>query len=192
MSRLNVRLVGVKECLDQLTHIPEAIQRRHMRIATNAAGGILKRDAVARVPTRTKLLRQALAVKVTQNRKGEWFVVVGAKRGMKRAVKVAGNGRVRALSKRATANLKFTPGGAKREYIDPARYSHLAESGSKAHYVTASNKRVLASNGQIFGRRVVIAAKGSKFLAATALASGPAATQKAVDKLREAILAHAK
>lgn len=187
---LNLKLTGVKECFAALKNANDAIKRKYLRIAMNAAGGQLKNAAVSRVPQRTKLLKQSLGVKVTQKKNGEWYAVVGAKRGMKRAVRITNAGKTRAIGKRATSNLKFTPGGNKTKYVDPARYIHLAEKGTKSHFVSVKNKRVLASGGNIYGRRVAIRAKPSRFLAAAAQTAGPAAIQKAVSKLRELILTH--
>jgi hypothetical protein len=90
---LSIKLTGVKECLAALTKANDAIKRKYLRIAMNAAGGQLKNAAVSRVPQRTKLLKQSLGVKVTQKKNGEWYVVVGAKRGMKRAVRVTNAGK---------------------------------------------------------------------------------------------------
>lgn len=188
---LSVHLVGVNECLIALRSLPVAIQRKHMRIAMNAAGGILKQGAISRVPIRTKLLKQALGVKVTQKKNGEWFAVVGAKRGMKRAVRTTKKGTTKALSKRATSNLKFTPGAGGQQYIDPARYLHLVEKGTRSHVVSVKNKRALAGNGGIWGRKATIKAKPSLFLATTAAAAGQAAVEKAVSKLKDAILSEA-
>jgi hypothetical protein len=188
---LTAKLSGVPECIAALKHVPDSIKRKHLRVALNAAGGLLKQGAISRVPARTRLLKQALGVKVTQKRNGEWYTVVGAKRGMRRAVKTTRAGKTKALSKRATSNLKFTPGGGARQYIDPARYLHLVEKGTRAHYVSVKNKRVLAGNGGIWGRRAVVRAKASRFMAATAQSVGPAAQAKAIHKLQEAILSHA-
>jgi hypothetical protein len=188
---LNVKLEGVNECLAALRNLPLNVQRKHMRVAMNAAGGVLKTGAVSRVPQRTKLLKQSMSVKVTQKRSGEWYTVVGAKRGMKRALRLTSKGTTKALGKRATSNLKFTPGGGGQRYYDPARTAHLAEKGTRSHVVSVKNKRVLAGNGGIWGRRVTIKARGSRFLETTANTSGTAALAKATTKLREAVLSHA-
>lgn len=190
MSMLQLKLEGVKETLSALTKASDAIKRKYMRVAMNAGGGIIKNAVLPRVPQRTKLLKQAIGVKVTQKKNGEWFLVVGAKRGMKRAVKVTRSGNVRALSKKATSNLKFTPGGASRKMVDPARYLHLANKGTKAHYVTAVNKKVLASGGVIFGRRVTVRARAQRFMEAAAQIAGPNAVAKTVSKLKEQIEQH--
>lgn len=110
---------------------------------------------------------------------------------MKRAVRITAKGAMRALSKRATSNLKFTPRGSTQR-IDPARYLHLAEKGTKAHAVGIRNKRVLAAGGTIYGTRVTIRAKASRFMSLAATTAGPAAVQKAVSKLRELILRHGR
>jgi HK97 gp10 family phage protein len=185
-----LKLTGVKECLAKLQGVTDAIKRKYLRIAMNAAGGQLKRAAVSRVPQRTKLLKQSMAVKVTQKKNGEWYVVVGAKRGMKRAIKTTRTGKIRALSKKATSNLNFTPGGGGKQYADPARYIHLAEKGTRSHYVSVKNKRALASGGVIYGRRVVVRAKPSRFLAAAAQSEGPSAVEKATAKLKQLVEAH--
>jgi hypothetical protein len=190
VSLLNVQMTGVKECLAALKDVPAGIQRKHMRIAMNAAGGILKTGAVGRVPKRTGLLKQSLGVKVTQKKTGDWYVVVGAKRGMSRGIKTTRKGNVRALSKKATSNLRFTPGGSSTR-INPTRYLHLVEGGTRSHFVSIKSKRVLAGNGGIWGTKAAIRAKPARFLAATSQVSGQAAVQKAITKLREAILSHA-
>lgn len=191
MNPYGVRLDGVKECVAALKHLPNAVQRKHMRIAMNAAGGLLKTAAISRVPQRTKLLKQAMGVKVTQRKNGEWYLVVGSNRGMKRAVRITRKGTTKSLSKKATSNLKFTPGAGGTKHVDPARYLHLAEKGTRSHFVSVKNKQVLAGNGGIWGRRVAIKAKASRFMAAASQSAGPAAAAKAINKLREAILSEA-
>lgn len=188
---MKVQLVGVKECLAALHNVEDSVKRKYVRMALNAAGGQVKDAAVSRVPLRTKLLKQALGVKVTQRKSnGEWYVVIGVKRGMSRAVRITRSGATKTMSKRATSNLRFTPGGGQVKRISPSRYLHLAEKGTKAHFVSVKNKKVLASGGVIYGRRVAIRAKPARFMAAASQIAGPAAIQKAVTKLKELVEKH--
>lgn len=191
MSVLTVKLTGVKEAITALKNVPDSIQRKHMRIALNAAGGVIKTAAVARVPRRTGLLKEAMGVKVKQKATGDWYVTVGVKRGMKHGIRTTRSGTVRKMSKRTTSNLKFVPGGGQAKVVSPSRYLHLAEGGTRAHFVAVKNKRVLAGNGGIWGRRVAIRARPGRFMAAAALGAGAAAADKAAAKLREAVLSHA-
>lgn len=192
MIGFSVELKGLREAVQAMEGMSDAIKRKYLRIATNAAGGMIKNEAVSRVPQRTKLLKQALGVKVTQKRNGEWYAVIGAKRGMKRGVKVSRSGNIRKMGKRTTSNLRFTPGGQFVRVIDPARYIHLAEKGTKSHVVRVKNKKVLSDGGTIYGRHARVSAKPANFLAIAAQRVGAAATAKAVEKLKEQIEKHKK
>jgi HK97 gp10 family phage protein len=192
VSRVNIRIIGAKEAIEKLKTIPQGLQRKHMRIALNAAGGTLKQTAISLAPIRSGLMRQAMAVKVTQKKNGDWYVVVGAKRGMKRAIRVTRAGKTRARSKRATSNLRFIPHGLQTQFADPARYIHLAEKGTKPHVVSVRSRRVLYGNGEFWGRRVTIRAKPSGFMRKASWIAGPRASQRVITKLREAALSYAK
>lgn len=185
MSRLNVQIVGIEQAIRNLQELPKGLQRKHMRIAMNAAGGVLKTAAVSRVPRQTGLLKRSLSVKVKANKRGEWFAAVGPKRGMKVGVRTTAKGTLRAMSAAKTKSLAAA--GETVRYANPARYAHLAEKGTKAHIVRATNKRVLAGGGNIYGRQVTIRARGSRFLQIAATVAGPQASAKAVQKLLDGI-----
>jgi hypothetical protein len=187
---VGMRLVGLREASFVLNEFPKRMRRKYMRVAMNAGGGVLKKAAVANVPSgANRLLKQSIAVKVKGTRKEEWYAAVGPKRGMKLARKHwSQGGASRVLNRKATDMLASIP-GQKEQYINPARYAHLVERGTRQHVVSARG-RTLAGfvkgkrKQQIFGRRVQVKAKAQPFLATASVTAGPAALKAASEKLR--------
>ena len=131
-----MQLVGVKEALQNMRDLPAAIQRKHVRIALNAAGGILRRYAAASAPKETGLLKRSQGVKVTQKRNGQWVLIIGAKRGAKRAIKrVTKTGRTVFHNRKAT---QLLAGQAGARFKSPSRYGHLAHKKTPYLAIAAS------------------------------------------------------
>lgn len=116
-----IHVVGLEDARRNFQRLGEAIQRKHMRIAFNAGGGVIKRDAVPRIKKRTGLLRKSQAVRVVNSRRG-WSAVIGASRKAKGRLSRTKAGKLRAT--RITGNPLRVMG---EKIIRPSRYSHLAE-----------------------------------------------------------------
>ena len=184
MSMGQAKLIGVRAAVEALLELRPALVRKTMRIAMNAAGGIVKREAVARVTKESGLLKSSLSVKVKAAKNGEWFAATGPRRGMKRAYRINKRGTAKLLSAKKQA--KAFEGGAKLTYRNPTRYAHLVENGTAGHQVTTS-KRSLASNGTYFGKSVRISARAKPFLRPAADAAAEPAAGAAIRKIQEGI-----
>lgn len=193
-----MKLFGVKETMHAMRHIPRQVQFRHLRIAMNAGGGIMKRSAEGYVPTETKLLKKALAVKVkipdaSYNRAHHGkpaYVVIGPRRNFVRASVRAASGKSRLLSdKKAFSRVM---GGGRVSVRNPARYAHLAHGGTKSHVVSAKRVTKLSDGNRIFGSSVTVKARANPFLSKAVAASGAQAQAKIVNKLHEGVLDEAR
>lgn len=183
---LKLSLLGVPEARAALNQFSDAIRRKHTRISLNKGLGILKTEAVKRVPTETKLLQKAIGVKAGTTKDGnKVYGLVGPRRGRKRAVSLTAKGKVKFLGKKGMA--KVTDAGGTLDFRNPSRYAHLVHGGTKAHAITTKNKGVLASKTAIFGKSVTVKAKAQPFLAQAVSAQGPAATGAIIGKLKEGV-----
>lgn len=165
---LNIKadLRGVPEALAGLKQFKEGIQRKHIKIALSAAGGVFKPEAVKRAPSETGLLKKSIKVKTSLSKKKDnAYAVVGASRQVKRAVGLAASGKnkgkIRTLGKKAVE--KLTTAGTTVRYRQPARYSHLVEKGTKR------------------------GVKATRFLADTVASKKDQAGQRIVEKLRKGV-----
>lgn len=194
---MKITLTGVKEAMAAFENVPPRVAQRHLRIALNAAGGILKKAAEGQVPSATGLLKKSLGVKVKipdasfniKHHGKPAYVVIGPRRGFVRA-SVNKSGVASLLSDRKA--LKRVLGGGKVNTRNPARYAHLVHGGTQSHVVAVRNARVLSNGAMTFGRRVTIKAKPNRFLDRAASQAGPAATTKMLTKLREGFLQEAQ
>lgn len=60
-----IKVIGVEKALHAFSELPRRVGFRHLRIALNAGGGIVKRAYAALIKRRTGLLSKSIAVKVT-------------------------------------------------------------------------------------------------------------------------------
>lgn len=124
--RLHASLTNQRAALRALDYFPRGLRNKWLRISLSAAGGIL-RDAASRyVRVRTRLLKRSLGVKVKVPAGWNAYVLVGARRGMKRPVVRGKGGRLRAITDKRAAKLR-TKGAAVNRYQNPTRYAHLVE-----------------------------------------------------------------
>jgi hypothetical protein len=194
---MKIELKGVKQAMKALEELPRRIAHKHLRIALNAGGGILKRTAESQVPASTGLLKKSLGVKVKipdasfniKHHGKAAYVVIGPRRNFVRA-SANKNGKTALLSDKKA--LKRVLGGGKVKTRNPARYAHLVHGGTKSHSVSVKAARVLSNGMQTFGRRVTIRAKPNQFLTRTVAMSGAAAQAKTISKLHEGVLSEAK
>lgn len=137
-----MQLTGVREALHNMRELPRGVQIRQLRIALNAAGGILKRYAAASAPKETGLLKQSIVVKViipdasknTAHHGKPARVIIGPSRKVKRPVHRGAKG-LRAITEKRAANLRHQ-GKAVDKYRKPSRYAHLAH--RKTPYLTTA------------------------------------------------------
>jgi HK97 gp10 family phage protein len=184
MQQRRARLVGVKEAVEAMTELRPALQRKTMRIAMSAAGGVVLNDARSRVVRESGLLKKALGVKVSASKQKEWFAAVGAKRGNKLAIRVTKRGQVRTLSTKKAS--KLAESGTKLTYRNPTRYAHLVEKGTRSHTV-ATQKAGMTNGSQWFGKSARVRARAKPFLRPAADATAEIAGQTAVRKIKEGI-----
>jgi hypothetical protein len=177
---LSIKLVGAEKALRALEEFPKRLRNKHMRIAHNAGGGVIKREVVSQ--TQSKHLKRNQIVKVKQKRDGNWYTAVGTKRGKTVTIKTKGR-IVRAKGKSETR--------VQEKRFNVSRIAHLLESGTKSHQVNIKNKRTLATPigglWTAFGRRVMVRSSGKHSMQKAAALSGAIAVQKTISKLNEGI-----
>lgn len=165
-----------------------------MRVALNAAGGVIRDAAVALAPKETGLLRKSIKVKVSvpeaSHNPKHWsrpaYAVIGPARRIVSAVTTSGKGSLRTVGRNAAINAAFRGKTVTRRR--PSRYAHLVEKGTKAHIIRAKNAAVLASNSRVFGRSVRHpGSKGKSFMHQAVQTSGAAAQNKMLSKLYQGI-----
>lgn len=194
---LKFEVKGLPQALAALRELPRRVGFKHMRIALNAGGGVLKRAAEANVPKETGLLKKSLGVKVkipdasfnTRHHGKPAYVLIGPRRNFVRASIGGNKGKTKLLSDKKA--LKRVLGGGKVNVRNPARYAHLVEGGTRLHAVNAKNAKVLSNGSQMFGRRAMVKAKPNAFLRRAVNSSGIVAQTKILQKLREGVLSEA-
>jgi hypothetical protein len=130
---LNIQILGVKEAVAALQGLTPAVRIRHMRIALNAAMGVLKNYTVP--PRRTGLLDRSQRVKVVIPQASRdhkhWdrpaYGLLGAGRGLTAVITARGKARILSAKAKATAKAAGT------RTVRASRYSHFAE--KKYHYL---------------------------------------------------------
>lgn len=188
---ITVQLVGLPQALEGLSQFSDAVRFKHTRNAVSAGGGVLRDAASRRAPTESKLLKNNMAVRLLVPKNGSGiYVKVGAKKKVKKAVRITNKGQVRQLTgKKLSA---ASAAGSPLVYRSPSRYLHLVHGGTKPHTVAAKNKKVLARSGRILGTSVTVQAKANPFLDATARSEGPAASARAIGKIQQGIVEEAR
>lgn len=187
-----IKLHGVPEAIIAMRELPRRVQLRHLRIALNAGGGILKSTAQSLVPASTGLLKKSLGVKVkipdasynSAHHGKPAYVVIGPRRRFVRAAVVKA-GKTRLLGDKTA--LKRVLGGGKVQVRSPSRYAHLVERGTRSHSVVAKNAKVLSNGTSFFGTRATVQANPKSFLRRAVSISGAAAQNKVIAKLHEGI-----
>lgn len=116
---ITVRLHGVQECLQKLQGIKRSVQRRILRKAVKAACTVVAKRGRSQVPRGPSgLLRKSLG-----------FKLLKAKPGIFKAAGMVGP--------RARKFRRMVQG---RGIVDPVKYAHLVEEGTKPHRITATTK----------------------------------------------------
>lgn len=145
-----------------MAQLPRRVGLRHLRIAMNAWGGVVKQEAVARVPTETKALKRSLGVRVVIP-DASWNVahhgrpsraIVGPRRRFAAPALRTKAGQLKSIGlKRAT---KIVLRGGKVISRVPSRYAHLAEKHQPyiAPAQRAGNTRGLAKLAQKLGQGI--------------------------------------
>lgn len=119
-------IIGLKETLEALRDLPPKVQRKILRPAMNKATTPIVSSAKKRVQRQLGLLRKSLTRKtVTYKNGGALVVVIGADLN---------------LRQEATR-----PGRKKPVIINPAKYLHLVEGGTRPHSLAKDDK--LARSG---------------------------------------------
>lgn len=172
-----LKLHGVKETLHALGEMPRRLRFRHLRIALNAGGGVLKRSAQGYAPKETGLLKRSMVVKVkipdaSYNAKHHGkpaYVVVGPKRGMRVPVARNRKGALRAITEKRATTLR-DKGMAVNQYRSPSRYAHLVHGGTRKAKANPYLTRAVHTSGQTAQDAVVRKLKSAIAMEAYALA----------------------
>jgi hypothetical protein len=194
---IRMELKGVPQAMAALSELPRRVGFKHLRIALNAGGGILKQSAMSHAPSKTGLLRKSIGVKVkipdasfnVKHHGKAAYIVIGPRRGFVRA-SINNAGAAKLLSDRKA--LKRVLGGGRVNTRNPARYAHLVHGGTKLHQVSVKRARVLSDGLNTFGRRAMVRAKPNQFLQRAVASSGAAAQAKIISKLHEGIMSEAR
>jgi hypothetical protein len=190
---LVLRVGGVQDTISAFRDLPRTIRNKHMRIALNAGGGVIRDAAVSNMPSATGLLKKAMNVKVrvpdASHNPKHWgkpaFAVIGAAWSVQGRAAVI-KGRLKTITTRQALRRSFGGGGFVSRV--PARYAHLVERGTKPHGIKATDKRVLSGGGTIFGRAVKHpGTKPQAPLGKAVRSSGAAAQKKVLRKLHDGI-----
>lgn len=157
----HITITGLESALSALNELPRRLRFKHFRIALNAGGGIVSRAAKGYARRRTGLLAKSIGVKVTipdaSHNKAHHgkpaYVIIGPKRKsgrmmrLNKSSKLVGFGAAqKALAERRKELAGFGIAPLAREksavalakaahaeavYINPTRYAHLVEKGTK-------------------------------------------------------------
>lgn len=183
---ITVSIDGLQEALKGLDGWNKAVRYRVTRDAVNAGAGVLRDGARRNVATETKLLKNNLVVKTFVPRDDSGiYCKVGARRKVKKAVRVTPKGITRTLGKKGLATAM--EGGAKLRYRSPTRYAHLVEFGTKRHEVRVKNAAILSDGVRAFGQSVMVSAKPKPFMSFTVRSLGATATSRAARKIKQGI-----
>lgn len=138
---LRYYVVGMAEAIAAIRELPERVQRVVIKRGLSAAGGILKTEAVKRVPQDSSTLKKNLIVKTSLTRdKKRAYSVVGSRRRVKVAIgekNAKGEiGVVATFRKKKDGTTAVTgkkrfekaiAAGRSLKYRSPSRYIHLVE-----------------------------------------------------------------
>jgi HK97 gp10 family phage protein len=121
---IRAEITGIKELMQSLEKFTPAVQRKILRPALRAEGTRVLKEARAKVPVDTKLLKKSLGQRTKTYKNGRVVVIVGPRHGFKQVIK----------------------GVAK----NPVRYAHLVEYGAKPHSISA--RSVIATRKMVAGK----------------------------------------
>ena len=190
---LVLRVGGVQDTINAFRDLPRTIRGRHMKIALNAGGGVLRDAAVAFAPKETGLLKRSLKVKVIapdlshnpahHGKPAKAFVgpsrdVVGFYRRSKSG-RLVGIGAANRLFRETRREVESGGGNrtqsrraARRFTIDTFQQAHFRSPARYAHLVERGTKRGV---------------KAHRYLARAVQQKGEAAQLKIIQKLQEGI-----
>jgi hypothetical protein len=142
---LRFYVIGMAEAIAAVRELPERVQRVVIKRGLSASGGILKKEAVKRVPKDSATLEKNLIVKTSLTRdKKRAYSVVGSRRKVKVAIgeknakgdigvvatfRTKKDGTVAASGQKRFD--KAVAAGKSLKYRSPSRYIHLVEKKNK-------------------------------------------------------------
>lgn len=152
---MTIRLHGVQEALKAFAEMPKRIRRKHVSIALNAGGGIIRDRAVPLARRQSGLLAKSLSVKVPSQAKLEKegkpaYALIGPKRKFAKTVHVATR-KVR----------QFTKTPELRDFELTADYMAELKRQRKGVRISVRRARVVGANraaklALVAGQRVVL------------------------------------
>lgn len=131
---MRIQVVGTEKTIAAFRKLPVRMQFKHIRIALNAGGGVIRDRAKQVVLKDTRILSRSLSVKVkipnASYNVEHWgkpeYAVIGASRRFSAAVTSTASGGKKILSTRkAIFNAAFKGQTIQRRV--PSRYAHLVE-----------------------------------------------------------------
>lgn len=136
VTRIKIDDRTYRQLMHNLQTLPKKMRTKHLRIAMNAWGGVVKRKMQDLAPKETGLLRQSITVKVripdaSFNEKHHGkpaYGLVGPSRRLVRAVARTSKG---FRSKSAAGIAKAHLAGRVVQVRRPSRYAHLVDRGTR-------------------------------------------------------------
>lgn len=202
-----ITVYGVPEAVSAFKELPRSMRNKHMRIAMNAGGGIIRDDMVTRTPVDAGLLKRSYRVKVRvpdasyniAHHGRPAYAVIGPSRnvvGVQTFRKSGKAGKVKLSRVKRVPKLGdfFTKTGLKvaTDLQRPSRYFHLVDRGVKSHTISAKSSRVLSNSEAVFGRSVEHPGfSGRRIVQSSIAAAGPAAQTAIIRKLKVGLLVDA-
>lgn len=142
---MRLRMKGVPELIRTLREIDKKVAKKALRDGVQESTKPILKDAKAKVRVDTKLLKKSLGRKVKSYKGGEVIAgIVGVRKGTKGK---KGN-RTRTDKFRVQVG---TDAKGKAIYMDPIKYAHLVEFGTRPHSVGSGDmlKRKGRKAGQV-------------------------------------------
>lgn len=190
MTTAVIRVHGVPQALRTFEELPRRIRFKHLRIALNAGGGVIKNQYVAIAHRQTGLLAKSIAVKVAipdasfnrQHHGRPAYAVIGTKRKA---------GRMMRLNKR---NVLKGFGAAQKELV--AERKRLASDGkltprkreaAAVKAVLDKHKDAVFRNPSRYAHLAGPNRKGAEVLSAAVRATKDAAGARIIEKLQQGL-----
>lgn len=170
---MRVEIHGIKQAIAAMQGLTPALRIRHMRIALNAACGVIKNRIVATAPKDTGLLVKSQRVKVkipqasknpAHHDKPAWGMI-GAGRGLLATVTKRGKVGIKTtkaafkdIQKGKAVKVKVATERGKMVAVRASRYAHFAEKGRKGkggtHFMANAAQSAAAEANQKFAEKI--------------------------------------
>lgn len=177
---MRIHVDGVNETLLAFLVLPVRMKFKHLRIALNAAAGVIRNRARQVVLKSTRLLANSLSVKVkipdASHNPKHWgkpeYAVIGPARRVSQAVTQTARGSFKILrTRKAIFNAALR--GAIIRRRTPSRYAHIVERGSKHQMAFPYLDTAVRTEGATAGAKALAKLQQGLAQEAAALAATP-------------------